>query len=214
MNNTHTLFRTYNIEGPNDNIKIWEAARATSAAPMIFKRICIGPTGAEEEFLDGGMGCNNPVLRLIDEAEEAFPDLKRKFPNLKPHFDCILSIGTGRRSTVGLKKPDAFQKILPTDLVEVLAKMATDTEETAEQALRRFEPLQGRPAVYFRLNVEHGMQGISLAEWEKLGEITAHTKAYLEGMEVRRKVEGVVGALRKGHGAQISYIPPAGNTGM
>ena len=87
MNHTHTLFRTYNIESPNDNIRIWEAARATSAAPTLFKRISIGPKGAEEEFLDGGMGCNNPVLRLIEEAEEAFPDLKRKFPDLKPHLD-------------------------------------------------------------------------------------------------------------------------------
>ena len=115
---------------------------------------------------------------------------------------------------MGLKKPDAFQRILPTDLVEMLAKMATDTEETAEQALRRLEALQGRPTVYFRLNVEHGMQDIALGEWERLGEITAHTKAYLEGREVRRRVEGVVAALRKGHRVQISYIPPAGNTGM
>ena len=115
---------------------------------------------------------------------------------------------------MGLKKPDALQRILPTDLIEVLAKMVTDTEETAEQALRLFEPLQGRPTVYFRLNVECGMEDITLAEWEKLGEITAHTKAYLEGRGVRRKVEEVVTALRKGHGAQISYIPPAGNTDM
>ena len=149
MNNTLTLFRTYGTEGPGDNIKISEAARATSAAPMIFKRICFGPQGAEEEFLDGGIGCSNPVLKLIKEAEEAFLDLKRKFPNLKPHFDCILSIGTGRRSTMGLKKPDIFQRILPTGLIELLAKMATDTEDTAEQARRQFEPLQGQPTVYF-----------------------------------------------------------------
>lgn len=74
-------------------IRIWEAARATSAAPTFFKRICIGSKGAEEEFLEGGMGCNNPVLKPIEVAKEAFPDLKQEFPGREPHFDCILSIG-------------------------------------------------------------------------------------------------------------------------
>ena len=46
----------------------------------------------EEQCLDGGISYNSPVLRLIVEAEEAFPDLKRTIPNLKPHLNCILSI--------------------------------------------------------------------------------------------------------------------------
>jgi hypothetical protein len=215
LNLSHsTLFRTYKIDGSNEysDVTIWQAARATSAAPTFFKRICIGPERAKEEFLDGGLGSNNPVLKLIDEAEEAFPELKKKFPNLKPRFDCILSIGTGRRHwhIGGLKKPDTFQKILPKDLIDELAYMAMDTEETAERVLKQFEAVQGGPSVYFRLNVKHGMQEITLAEWENLGEITTHTKAYLDGREVRRKVEGAVAVLREGHGAPISYIPPTG----
>jgi patatin-like phospholipase/acyl hydrolase len=212
LNLTHsTLFRTYKIDGSNEyaeTVTIWQAARATSAAPTFFKRIHIGPEGAEEEFLDGGLGSNNPVSKLIEEAEEAFPDLKRKFPNLKPRFDCILSIGTGKRPIGNLKKPDTFQKILPTALIKALASMATDTEETAERVLKQFEAAEGGPNVYFRFNVEHGMQDITLAEWERLGEITAHTKSYLDGREVRRKVEGAVAALSMGHGAAISYVPP------
>jgi patatin-like phospholipase/acyl hydrolase len=38
--------------------KIWEAARATSAAPTYFERLKVG----DDEFIDGGMGYNNPVL--------------------------------------------------------------------------------------------------------------------------------------------------------
>jgi hypothetical protein len=208
-----TLFRTYKIDGSNEysDVTIWQAARATSAAPTFFKRICIGPEGEKEEFLDGGLGSNNLVWKLIKEAEEAFPELKKKFPNLKPRFDCILSIGTGRRHIACLKKPDTFQKILPKDLIHVLANMTTDTEETAERVLRQFEAVEGGgPTVYFRLNVEHGMQDITLTDWEKLGEITTYTKAYLAGREVRRKVEGAVAVLREGHGAPISYIPPTG----
>jgi len=43
---------------------IWEAARATSAAPMFFKSITIGQAGMTEEFIDGGLGANNPTEQV------------------------------------------------------------------------------------------------------------------------------------------------------
>lgn len=39
------------------DLKIWEAARATSAAPAYFKRLIVG----NDQFIDGGMGWNNPI---------------------------------------------------------------------------------------------------------------------------------------------------------
>ena len=78
-------------------------------APLLSSE-CFGPKGAEEEFLDGGLSCNNPVLRLIEEVEKAFPELKPKFPNLQLHFDCILSIGTGKRDTMGLGNSEGFHQ--------------------------------------------------------------------------------------------------------
>jgi patatin-like phospholipase/acyl hydrolase len=39
------------------DIKIWEAARATSAAPMYFKPMKVG----DYELIDGGLGANNPL---------------------------------------------------------------------------------------------------------------------------------------------------------
>lgn len=39
------------------DIKIWEAARATSAAPTYFERIKVGGY----ELIDGGLEANNPV---------------------------------------------------------------------------------------------------------------------------------------------------------
>jgi patatin-like phospholipase/acyl hydrolase len=38
--------------------KIWEAARATTAAPTYFARMQLG----DYEYIDGGIGYNNPVL--------------------------------------------------------------------------------------------------------------------------------------------------------
>jgi patatin-like phospholipase/acyl hydrolase len=59
--NRGVLLRTYNV--PNDvpnkftNFKIWEAARATSAAPIFFKRL----EKDGKKFIDGGLGFNNPI---------------------------------------------------------------------------------------------------------------------------------------------------------
>lgn len=39
------------------DIKIWEAARATSAAPYYFKPMQVGPY----KLVDGGLGANNPL---------------------------------------------------------------------------------------------------------------------------------------------------------
>ncbi|KDR66798.1 hypothetical protein GALMADRAFT_29105, partial [Galerina marginata CBS 339.88] len=55
--NIPVLFRTYKSHKVHSNCKIWEAARATSAAPTFFKRIEIG---RNQPFIDGGLGRNNP----------------------------------------------------------------------------------------------------------------------------------------------------------
>lgn len=39
------------------NIKVWEAARATSAAPAYFEPIVVGGV----KLVDGGLGANNPL---------------------------------------------------------------------------------------------------------------------------------------------------------
>ena len=46
--------------------RIWEAARATSAASSFFDSIKIGRFG--EEFVDGATGFDNPVQYLWNEA--------------------------------------------------------------------------------------------------------------------------------------------------
>jgi hypothetical protein len=179
-----TLFRTYNVpRGESYNCKIWEAARATSAAPTFFKPIKIGRENAEETFIDAALGCNNPVRQVLGEVELAFPGAP---------IACVVSIGTGQRSTIGLPKADAFQKWLPTKVIGVLQKLAVDSETTAEDLQKRFENV---PGVYFRLNVEHGMQGITLEEWNKLGEVTTHTRKYLEKVKVSKEVDNIVKAL-------------------
>ena len=188
-------FRTYPVrELASVNCRIWEAARATTAAPTFFKRIAIGQEGhAKEEFIDAGIGCNNPVSQVLEEARNVFENDKA--------VGCLISIGTGHPGTIGLARPDAFQKILPTSLIRVLKKIATDCESTASGLSGRFKDF---PSFYFRFNVVHGAEGISLEEWKKMGDLTQHTNAYIADPTVSKAIDEVVDILCKPRGTSAT----------
>ena len=180
------LFRSYKVRENNaPNCHIWEAARATTAAPTFFKSISISEPGLiSEEFIDAGIKCNNPAEILIREATHIFS-------NERP-VGCLVSIGTGQKGTIGLAKPDSFQKILPLKLINVLIDIATDCEATADRLKDRF---LNTPSIYFRFNVTHGVGSISLEEWERMGEIQTHTIAYLSDPLVSASIDAVVKIL-------------------
>src|SRR4051812_40396684 len=106
--NIPVLLRTYRSCQPDFGCKIWEAARATSATPIFFKRIVIG---RGQPFIDGGMGRNNPSRVLLDEAKENFEDRD---------IGCLISIGTGQAETISIEKPGLFQRIIPTDITDAV----------------------------------------------------------------------------------------------
>ncbi|KAL8701275.1 MAG: hypothetical protein Q9201_005000 [Fulgogasparrea decipioides] len=167
--------------------RIWEAARATTAAPTFFKRITIADDGgAQEDFLDGGLRFNNPAELVLREAMKTFGDASK--------LGCLVSIGTGHPGTIGLSQPDAFQKIIPTKMVGVLKRIATNCEETAHELAGRFRQSPDR---YFRYSVSHGIGSISLEEWEKMNEVQVHTKAYMEEVDVSSSIDKVVEILRR-----------------
>ncbi|KAF5650755.1 phospholipase [Fusarium sp. NRRL 52700] len=64
-------------------VKLWQAARATSAAPAYFKPIEING----ESLIDGGVQANNPLGWLWTEVIQVFTAVRET--------DCFLSIGTG-----------------------------------------------------------------------------------------------------------------------
>src|SRR6266852_6476238 len=178
------LFRTYQRRGtmvrtPRD-CKIWEAARATSAAPTFFKRIEIG---REQPFIDGGLGRNNPSQVVLNEAKALFGARL---------IGCLVSIGTGQPEVIGIKKPGLFQQFIPTDVIDALKEIATDCNDTHQTMLGLFDNL---PNTYFRLNVEQGMQGIELSEWEKLSNVEAHTAQYMGKREVGEKLALLANAI-------------------
>ena len=179
--NIPVLFRTYQCRETHSDCKIWEAARATSAAPTFFKRIEIG---RKQPFIDGGLGRNNPSQVVLDEAKVLFGARQ---------IGCLLSIGTGQAEVISIKKPGLFQRIIPTDVIDALKAITTDCDATHQDMLGRFANL---PNTYFRLNVEQGMQGIDLAEWGKSSNVEAHTVLYMRRKEVDEKLALLVNAIR------------------
>ncbi|OBT69989.1 hypothetical protein VE03_00561 [Pseudogymnoascus sp. 23342-1-I1] len=179
------LFRTWKADKcPGPDCTIWEAGRATSAAPTFFKRIYIGKPHLQEEFIDAAMGCNNPVKSLIKEAQREF-GLVRK-------VSCVLSIGTGMPKVSGFEAPGLIQRALPLDLINVLARMAADSDAVALEMKARY---QNCPGLYHRLNVERGLEGVALEEWKKLGEVKTHTMTYLGQDDISTDVDVIVKAL-------------------
>ncbi|KAG7419804.1 Calcium-independent phospholipase A2-gamma [Fusarium oxysporum f. sp. rapae] len=67
------------------DFKIWEAARATSAAPTFFQPFVHPET--KRSYIDGALMHNNPVSLAYSEVEKIWPG---SFPP-----DIVLSIGTG-----------------------------------------------------------------------------------------------------------------------
>lgn len=199
-----TLFRSYDVAKNKEyNCTIWEAARATSAAPTFFKRIKIGPHGSGIDYVDAGIGCNNPVKEVIAEAARVFGE--------DAPIAVIVSIGTGQSGSVGLAKPDAFQKWLPTNLVNVLKEIATDSGRVAEEMERKYKQV---PGLYNRLDVDRGLQSVSLDEWKRLGDVRAFTKNYMRLEAIDKGLESVVGVLKGSFSHQTCTAGDLGSQGF
>jgi len=181
--NIPVFFRTYQSHETHSGCRIWEAARATSAAPTFFKRIEIG---RKQPFIDGGLGRNNPSRVVLDEARAVFG---------KRRIGCLVSIGTGQAQIIGIERPGLFQQIVPINDIELeaLKGVATDCESTHEDISSHYPNLP-----YFRLNVEQGMQQIRLSEWERLENVEANTAQYMRKSEVVGKLDSVVEAIIRG----------------
>jgi hypothetical protein len=160
------LFRFRNYHFPGDTIPdcpLWQACRATSAATTIFPPVEIGPT--HTRYTDGGMGANNPIEELMEEARTLWKN--------KRDIGCVVSLGTGVPALV-----DIQAKL--EGLVKVLVSMATDTQKIHEKFLNKMISAYGlHQEFYFRFNVEHGLENISLEEWKQLESIDVATGSYI-----------------------------------
>jgi Patatin-like phospholipase len=84
---TKTPYQFQRFERPQQELSVWEAARATSAAPGYFKSYFKPSNG--HTYQDGALKLNNPILAADYERQIIWPCCARLLP------DVLLSLGTG-----------------------------------------------------------------------------------------------------------------------
>ncbi|RMJ20845.1 Patatin-like phospholipase [Aspergillus sp. HF37] len=175
--------RSYSLpHEPNIRATICQAALATSAATTFFEPVSIG----DRSFADGGLGVNNPVDEVENEASNIWcPETG----DLKPLVKCFISIGTGNPG----KKPfeDSMLKFLGRTVVQI----ATETENTEKRFIARWARHFDERR-YFRFNVEQGLQGIGLDEYNKTGVMEAATEGHLTHMTQKLQVRDCIQNMR------------------
>jgi hypothetical protein len=72
--------------------------------------------------LDGALRCNNPVNQEIEESGLIYGKERT--------IDCVVSIGTGQKDVITFSRPTGLQRLLPTDLILVLKRLATESEKS------------------------------------------------------------------------------------
>jgi predicted acylesterase/phospholipase RssA len=148
--------------------------RATSAATSFFEPVTIGPRG--RKFVDGGLGTNNPVEQLWNEAQNIW--CHNGEMELSALLKCFISIGTGNPGRKSIAK--GSWKFFSDTLVGI----ATETEDTAKVFVERHRRLY-EARRYFRFNVQQGLQNVGLEEYKAAGLIDAATAQYMDGQETK-----------------------------
>ncbi|XP_028929404.1 calcium-independent phospholipase A2-gamma isoform X1 [Ornithorhynchus anatinus] len=143
--------------------KLWQAIRASSAAPGYFAEYALD----KDLHQDGGLLLNNPAALAMHECKCLWPDVP---------LQCIVSLGTGRYE--GDRKTNVTYTSLKTKLTHVISS-ATDTEEV-HIMLDGLLPSD----TYFRFNpVMHEDIPLDESRNEKLDQLQLEGLRYLERNE-------------------------------
>ncbi|KAG8763658.1 hypothetical protein FRC12_008465 [Ceratobasidium sp. 428] len=165
-----------------DKVKIWEAARATSAAPAFFSPVAIGDLGVV--YVDGAVSGNcNPSVLAREEAEHMWPGRD---------ICLLLSLGTGSPTEISLEGQASSKLIgfigLSSNTIQVHEAVARSYNQTHEPG---YSP-------YIRLSVENAIDKVRLDDFEKMPQIASSTSTYLAkettGQLLTRAVELATGA--------------------
>ncbi|KAH8591275.1 acyl transferase/acyl hydrolase/lysophospholipase [Bisporella sp. PMI_857] len=187
--------RTYGCEWEEpETCNIWEAARATSAAPMFFEPVEF--KGSRVRYVDGGIWRNNPVRELYREAYQLLGARS---------VSCIISIGTGVLEVIDIGG-NGMQ------LLEACKSIVTETEETANDFAREVMQEGRQSRIYFRFNVSNGLQKVGLTEYAAVDLMTQVTRSYLGLLEVEASLKECTDTMkdesphREGSGS-LSKVP-------
>ncbi|PVI00816.1 hypothetical protein DM02DRAFT_592134 [Periconia macrospinosa] len=142
-------YQFYRPEGIQSELKIWEAARATSAAPRLFKPFHHEPS--KQIYLDGALCHNNPIKVADREWKLLWPNELCDYP------DIVLSLGTGynphtRRVPVKKSVPERLGIVAHGKSLVKLAKDHIQDSLDCEKAWRDYVNLLPSNASASRFN--------------------------------------------------------------
>ena len=217
INDTPTVFRTYRaMQVRPSECALWQAVRATSAAPAFFKPIWIDHPRPAIMYFDGGMEYNNPSQLALNEARRIWPAFTQ--------FG-LVSIGTGRPKAnanyaiqlyeAADANPDVRRSILQdikshlpnivttgwdtardlTPGVKALIRMASAlaqlaiSSEDVHQRVRRISSSNEteKQFPYFRFNIPRDVGDIGLGDYNNSSEVAAYTQNYMQEDEVEEQ---------------------------
>ncbi|OCL02481.1 FabD/lysophospholipase-like protein, partial [Glonium stellatum] len=168
------------------SIPIWEAARATTAAPSYFDPIEI----SNRKFGDGGFGTNNP-------AAEMFWEVANMNGGDPKSVSLLLSIGTGESKINRFKDGPVGKYRGYLNAARRLASSSAAVHENLQALGKAF----GIP--YYRFNVPGGLGKMKLDEWKPrrgrkegtLEKICSLTENYCNQSDVRKQLVKVAQIL-------------------
>jgi hypothetical protein len=180
--NERSTYQFYRPEDQSGELKTWEAARATSAAPTYFKALC--HDASKQIFWDGGVYHNNPIQIAERERKLIWPELVDQEP------DVVVSIGTMYCSKTSAKPTTKYVSSRKGIFAhfKFLAKMAFDHLHTSLDSQRTWDDFVSTrgsiardPCRYVRLNPELDVQPPKLDEVEKLQFLEEETRRRFGG---------------------------------
>ena len=135
------------------SLLVWQAARATSAAPTFFPALKLkDERGGLRLLTDGGIYINNPIVNLLLRARN------RLFPHIKKQSQLLVSLGTGQFSQSFERLENAGIGRLSLDVTDGWGKAVfnvTSTATSAEAESQIVELLEYLDPMVFRNEQEY-----------------------------------------------------------
>jgi hypothetical protein len=161
------------------DLKIWQACRATTASPLYFKPIKI----EKQNFVDGGMGYNNPSWLVLNELEQIHHGVEA--------VEYFLSVGSGvSRDTLTSRALKTTRRI--TAISKYLVNGSRGKEGTAVAEFKQLNHM----SLYERWDVsdmeENDSKNVERKLWRKdttLKTIAEATEKYLSSEAVLRSLD-------------------------
>jgi patatin-like phospholipase len=153
--------------GAAHSFSIWEAARATTAAPSYFDPIII----SNRKFGDGGFGTNNPVMEMFWEVTHM------NGSDAKTHgIKLLLSIGTGEFKVSRFANGPLAKYWAYFNAAKKLASDSSFAHDQMEGLKNHFD------TPYYRFNVpeKYGLGKVKLDEFKKPSRLKRRGESTLE----------------------------------